>query len=286
MEYKNTNDIKTLGVVTIYNPEIELAINNVSAYLPYIDKLIVWNNTISENDFEYSFSKVFKDTMGKIIWKENHENLGIAKALNFAFNYGKENKYRLLLIMDQDSHWVNFDGYLKTIKKQYLAGNIHAYTPNVGGYENAETEIIDKDSFINSGTVLPFEIIDKVGSADETFAIDSIDEDYSLRIRQAGFKIKCYTNYFLEHILGDPIRSKIFLISTPNHNAYRTFTIAFSHIVLVRKHHRFLKNSEKWFYIKEHIIYKFIRIVLIEKDKMKKLRMLALGIYKGVTYKI
>ncbi len=286
VEKNSTTSVKVLGVVTLYYPNVEHTAKNISAYLPFIDKLIAWNNTDKENNTQRELINALDIEEDKILWKENLENLGLAKAYNFAFDYAKENGYDLVLLMDQDSLWEDFPGFLEKVKKEYLSGNISVYTPNIGMFYSQEEDTLLIDFYINSGTILPYKIIEKVGPQDETFKIDALDVDYSIRVRKAGFKIICYTKCNLNHSFGNSIKSKIFRIKSPNYNAYRTYTIAYGHIVVMKKHRKELKLKNHWYFIKELMIYKFIRIVLVEKDKSNKIKMLYRGIHDGLKYKV
>ncbi len=286
VEKNSLTSVKVLGIVTLYYPNVEHTAKNISAYLPFIDKLIAWNNTDKENNIQRELINALGLGENKILWKENLENLGLAKAYNFAFDYGKGNGYDLVLLMDQDSLWEDFSGFLDRVKREYSSNNVFVYTPNINGYDAQTSDVLIKDYYINSGTILPYKIIEKIGPQDETFKIDALDVDYSIRVRKRGFKIICFTRYILSHSIGNPKRSKVFHISSPNHSAYRTYSIAFSHIVLIKKHYKDLNNKTIWYYVREYIVYKYIRILFVENDKSNKLKMLYRGIHDGLKYKL
>ena len=281
---QNRSCLTTLGIVTLYNPDVEKATMNILQYLPYIQCLIIWDNSPVDTGVKKSIMKSLKPFKEKIVWKGAGVNFGIAKALNYGFKYAKEYSYKLILTMDQDSKWDNFKSYLDDVLSLLQQGRIEVFTPNISGMDKKEELYIDKYFFITSGTLFPIEVIEKTWDADETFSVDALDVDYSIRVRNEGFHVTTLTKHILDHHIGTPFRSKFFRISTPNYNAKRTYGMARNHIILCKKHWNLLDKSQVIYYIKEYIVYKFVRILLLENDKVFKLKMLFKGIYDGINY--
>ena len=86
-----------VGIIT-YNPNIERLNENINAVIDGAEIIIVDNNSENINDIEYIINKYPNI---KII--KNSKNLGIAKALNQAMEYGYMNSYDWMLTLDQDS---------------------------------------------------------------------------------------------------------------------------------------------------------------------------------------
>jgi len=53
MTKENMNNI--LAVVITFYPEKELLISNINAFFPYVDKVLVWENTPSDEADNYRF---------------------------------------------------------------------------------------------------------------------------------------------------------------------------------------------------------------------------------------
>ena len=65
------------GVIVLYNPP-ETVIDNISSYLPYLEKLyIVDNSTIFNSTLTYKLKE-----LPKVEYITEQKNLGIARALN------------------------------------------------------------------------------------------------------------------------------------------------------------------------------------------------------------
>ena len=279
--------MRTLGFVTLYHPDAALTASNLRTYLPWVDRLVVWDNAPGANDNRRCLDALLADEAEKLIWMENGQNLGIARGLNYALHKVLDGDFDMLLMMDQDSNWPDCGSFMQAVARLHgTDATIGAFTPNVSGLERQTTDIAEKDFFITSGTVITREAIRKIVPVDETFAIDALDNECSIAIREKGFRIVCLTRHVLNHHIGNRKYSKIFHIGTPDYNAARTYGMCRNHIILIRKRKKSLPLRKKIYFIKEYIIYKLIRILLVEGDKGHRLRMLIKGISDGLTYKI
>ena len=69
------------GVVTLYNPDIEEAANNINRYLDHIDRLLIWaNSPLTDKD---RFLDMLSDA-GKAEFVQSEDNCGVCKAVNEA----------------------------------------------------------------------------------------------------------------------------------------------------------------------------------------------------------
>lgn len=277
---------KMLGIVTLYNPNVDVLADNISKYHPFLDKLIIWDNSALDKGLKEKLHHYIGDKLQSVLWHGDGTNSCIAPAINFAWKYAKENSYDFLLIMDQDSSWSNFDRYRYDIEKYWEQGKEWAYTPYVVGCDNwiIRKRLQFRRLFINSGTVIPIKILDAVNGADETFALDALDHDLAIRIQEKGYKIACITSCLLYHTMGEPKKSEHLHLLTNNYNANRTYSITKSHIINLRKHAKWFSFSEKCRIIKEHVVMSFIRVILLEPDKYSRLRMLFKGLADGLKY--
>ena len=174
-------EFKMLGVVTLYNPDPQVAAANILRYLSFLDKLIIWDNSpIKANLKHHIFASLQNASkrdiyVERIEWRGNGENLCIAPAINFAWHYAEENGFDLLLIMDQDSQWNSFKEYRKQVECYWKEGKKWVFTPYFKGYEFSPEDgpVRQLRVFINSGTIIPTEILTKVGGADERLPLDA-----------------------------------------------------------------------------------------------------------------
>ena len=279
---------RMLGVVTLYNPEIEQVATNINLFLPFIDKLIIWDNSYKDKSVRKRMESLLQNEEEKVLWHVTGENLYIAPAIEFAWNYAKSEHYDFVLTMDQDSKWEDFGAYRKEIEMFFLKNILCVYTPYILGGDKWPIckEIQQRRIFINSGTVYPTKILNAIGGIDKRFPLDALDHDLSIRVQKAGFSIVCLTNYNLSHTMGNPTSAKWLPIKANNYSAWRTKEITRSQVLLWRKHRDWLTLKDKYRIIKDFFIMRILRIILLEDDKFNRIKMMINGIKTGITYKM
>jgi rhamnosyltransferase len=261
------------GVTVLYNPTEDI-FENINSYLYGLDKLYLVDNSEKEDE---KLKDKFINLSSKIEYIKMNGNEGIAKALNVAKNKAIEEKFDWILTMDQDSKFENnnFNRMLDLVKK-YFNKEIAIFSPlhkffNEQKINTKNEEIEERERIITSGNLLNLKIAQEIGNFEEKFFIDEVDHDYCYRIREKKYKIIVFNNIILNHKLGNIKKSKFFS-STTNHNYIRRYYITRNKLYMVKKY-PFLKKR----YIKE-ILRDTKKIILLEKDKIKKLKMIYLGI--------
>lgn len=91
-----------LSIIVTYFPEKELLEKNINAIIHSVDKVLIWENTPSDQRDKYRF---FNEE--KVKYCGDGVN-SISHALNYAWRYAQDNGYDYLLTMDQDSCFVDF----------------------------------------------------------------------------------------------------------------------------------------------------------------------------------
>jgi rhamnosyltransferase len=288
MEEMTKNNPKILGLVTLYNPDIPDATNNIMRYLPYLDLLIIWDNSPLEANLKQKVLESLTQEADKIIWHGDGKNYCIAPAINYAWHYAQENDFDLILLMDQDSQWEDFHSYITEVAERFQIsqGNVFCpYIPSDDTFVISE-EAQEKSTFINSGTVIPTSILNRIGGADEAFPLDALDHDLAIRIQKAGYKIVSLTKHILHHSVGNIQMMGPFHIYTHNYSPQRLYSISRSHIIKYRKHKDWFTSSEIKVTFKELYFKPFLRILLAEPQKAYRLKMFFKGIYDGITFPI
>lgn len=197
--------MKIAAVAILYNPTSNF-IENLATYQPFVDKIYVFDNTEKGSDLKeqiLGFSKVeyYQDGM----------NNAIAQRLNTAAKKAILESFDWLLMMDQDSKFVNnsLQYYLNGIENYPLKVSIPIFCLNYFR-ENKESSPIAEtqeiDLFITSGSVLNLKLFPIIGAFDEALFIDFVDTEYSLRCKKLGCKIIQFTNIFMVHQLGTLVK--------------------------------------------------------------------------------
>lgn len=282
------SDIKILGLVTLYNPKIGDVAGNISSYLHNVDTLIVWDNTPEAKDTKDILTAVLGEDATRMVYHTTGKNVCIAPAINHAWHYAVDNGYDMLLIMDQDSRWNDFEGYRRDIERLYCEHKDWVFTPYVNGCDIFEKtqEIEERRLCINSGTVIPTSLLTAIGGADELFPLDALDHDLAIRLQKEGARVVCLTKNELSHSMGNPPPPPRFGLTTPDYGPFRTYSMARSHLLCLRKHWRWMLPAERWYTVKYYVIVKFVTIIIIEKQKLSRLWSLIKGVAAGLFTRV
>ncbi|MDO4557085.1 MAG: glycosyltransferase, partial [Lachnospiraceae bacterium] len=197
---------------------------------------------------------------GHIILIENGNNLGIGKALNIALAWSKNNKYRWLLTLDQDS--VCAPDYFDHVLPMLEISDVGIIYPTIIDKGQSDVKTQNKSAIgncinffkrnakrtlcgdivlpITSGSVINVDIAAKVGGFCDTMFIDGVDFDFALKIYKAQFKVIPCKRAKLYHNLGNPAAIDIgcgVLVTASGHNPMRCYYMNKNAWYLFYKHH-------------------------------------------------
>jgi rhamnosyltransferase len=200
-----------LAVVVTYNPGIDLARNLHTLCGQGVTVVVIDNGSLNQ---PYS-RQVALDEGCRFIG--NAVNLGIAAALNQAGHLALEEGFEWLAMFDQDSQLspLAIEGLLgfyesyaqrdqiallamshrdRVMDRDYhMAGDIIEETPIWRAVKTT----------ITSGSMVRMSLFQILGFFDERLFIDSVDHDYCMRCRRAGFVVVESRSHVLEHSLGN-----------------------------------------------------------------------------------
>ena len=277
---------KVAAIIISYNPDNNL-LDSVNLLVNQVEKIIIVDNgSESEKKKNINLIKDINNEKIKIIF--NQENLGIATALNIGVKDALKQGYNWILTMDQDSKVSSnmiekmFEVY-STIDESERK-DILSIFPNFVDEriqsieENSEMnayEYVDAD--ITSGNLLKAEVFDKVGFFDDSLFIDLVDTDFCMRLNEENIKMIKVRDAILYHSLGESqtVKSIFGKFNTSNHSALRRYYMTRNRFYTWEKYkdlNSFTLNRDKKLFKKE-----FIKIILGERDKINKIKM----VFKG-----
>ena len=276
--------IKLAGMVTLYNPTDE-DIKNIDSYINDVDVLYVIDNTEGKDNKD----RLPKNKKIKYFFK--NENVGVATALNEAARMAIKDGYKYLLTNDQDTFFKKdvVKKMKEVIEKEDMKDvgivvpwhNTKLLMKKVtNGYDYPETTM-------TSGNILILDVWKEVGGFIDWFFIDGIDIEYSLKIREHGYKILRINSLEIDHNLGN-IEYKKFLgtkHTISNHNYLRRYYIMRNNHYIFDMHKDFAPHI-CWNLISQKPF--FIEVILFEKDKIRKIIAMLRGLRdykKGVKGK-
>ena len=274
---------KVAAIIVSYNPDSNL-FDSINLLLNQVEKVIIVDNGSKEKYVKY-IKSINEDKIEIIL---NKENLGIATALNIGVRKALENGYEWILTMDQDSK-----ASPDMVKKMFNVYNsinreerkdILSIFPNFVDEriqsieENSNMnsyEYVDAD--ITSGNLLRKEVFEKVGFFDDSLFIDLVDTDFCMRLNEKGIKMIKIRDAVLYHSLGESktIKGILGSFNTSNHSALRRYYMTRNRFYILEKYkglNSFTLNRDKKLFKKE-----FVKIILGEKDKVNKIKMVLRG---------
>ncbi|HTK55242.1 MAG TPA: glycosyltransferase [Gemmatimonadales bacterium] len=131
------------------------------------------------------------------------QNQGIAHALNVGARRARETGRPWLLTMDQDSI---ADAGMVAAFQAALAQDpgMVSLAPVVAGAGPAPGAPVEVVGYaITSGNLVKLSVVEEVGGYEESFFIDSVDFDFCLRVRRAGYRIHRVPGATMQHRLGE-----------------------------------------------------------------------------------
>lgn len=279
--------MKLAGIIVAYNPDVLQFISNIERVILDVDQLLIYKNSRIEID-----ANLLERYGQKLVFIGTENNVGIAEALNAGIHWSRENNFTHILTLDQDSYFL--DGHLSQFKKFIEDGieiyNIGVYIPNFinRGHVHVSNAItpFEVSDGITSGSIIPLSLFNIVGGFNNFLFIDGVDNEFCYRIRSVhGMKTIMFPSIHLVHELGDP-KKTIFGFSTLNYSSFRTFYIVRNHILLWRKYPKFYSKKDKITILKDLIIYRIIKVIFAENDKLRKIKSILLGIFSGLKNKL
>jgi len=268
------------GVVVLYYPNDSL-LDNISSYLNDIEKLYIIDNTPEKLQEEFL---LFFQESPKILYINNAENLGIAKALNQGANLAYQENFQWLLTMDQDSR-VNVEMLFHFQEFLNISGNLEIgilapiYYDVYTKKKNKNKKYEELITTMTSGNLLNLKVYKCCGEFNESLFMDYVDHEYCLRVNKNGFKIIQVNDAFLYHNLGNLNSVKLFFFNNifySNHNPIRRYYITRNRLWVSWKYFKefpFFFRQALW-----NIFRDFILILAFEEQKLSKIKSILLGI--------
>lgn len=273
------NRHNTLILVVTYNPDLT-TLNNIKTHCEITDNVLVVDNG---SDAE-SIKCITESRLDHCKYIKSSENKGIAWALNHGIIYAREQGFKFLLTFDQDSSPVPniLDLYASVISENGSIRCIGTQYTDKDISKTVKIDFIDSLTVITSGCLSSLDIYDTIGLYNEMLFIDSVDFDFSLSVKKAGYRIVRSVQPLIKHHLGTP--RKRFGITTTNHNVFRRYYQVRNHIYITRKY--------LWdfpgFVLKKNYFFldAMIRMIIADDNRIDKIKAAKKGFMDGLSLKI
>ncbi len=279
------------AVIVTYFPKAGYA-ENLAALAPQVGKILIVDNGSSAETLEPV--KAAARRVGATVVPLG-SNLGIAAALNVGLKVAREEGFRWLATLDQDSQPTPgmveemarvFESYPTPERLAILAPSYvdralgftvrqHASEAEGEGWRVLPTTM-------TSGNLVNVEIATAVGGFDASLFIDYVDHEFCLRLRRHGYHVVESTRAKLLHSLGRMERRRFIFtrVHVTNHPVARRYYMSRNRLLVWRQ---FWRHEPAWVLIDmRHFVSESMYVVLYEKQVGAKVSMILRGLRDGI----
>lgn len=272
-------------IIILYHPEKDNLEKSLLSFVEETDCVFCWKNSFI-NEECINIIKAYPNV--KILG--NEVNIGIAKALNDCIKEAEAQNFTHILTMDQDSFFEkNMISKYKSRILNHTEKNIAIYGINPLQdkktlYENNGL-VLNVSDTITSGSIFIIDNFKKYGYFEEDLFIDAVDYEYCYRLKKDYHqKTIVFSDIILNHTVGYIEKTKMgFNIN--NYSGFRTYFIVRNQLSIWRRFPSQFPFQYKITLLKDHILFRIIKIILAEKNKKNKLKSILLGIVHFVIGK-
>lgn len=271
---------KILAVIVTYNPKIGHLKLFLETLLKLIDSVLVYDN--NSQNFRDIASIQFPQNA---ITHSSPINKGLPTHYNTAIQYGLENGFDYLLILDQDS---SFDEHFLDEYRKYLDADFFCLVPflvhnNIDYENNYPTKTKNTCDYvkrsINSGTLINLHNLPKELRFDEDLFIDCVDFDFFEKIRKFSFKVLRVNSAKLHISLGNISRIGPFFLY--NYSPFRLEKQTRDRVIFLRKHP--ISAFSLWLFL--FTVFCDAKAILFEKERLRKIKAIAKGFKEGLFFR-
>ena len=286
------DDVETVkprvaAVVVTYHPDEDVQMH-LAALQPQVDQLIVVDNGSSDAAVE-KLRRQGEELGFELI--ANGENLGVATALNRGAQRALETCAEWIFFFDQDSCVTDgftakmLAGYDSVAARRPLGILVPRYVDRQSGNPHPVMRLSDGSliTAITSGSLMRAGTFRELGSfADELF-IDSVDHEYSFRVRRSGRILAECESAVLFHSLGMPKPHSllgVFRFQSTNHSPVRRYYQERNKIWMYR-HYGLAFPA---FFAREFLrsFVDLAKLELVEREKWAKTKAFFRGVADGL----
>lgn len=269
IEQINGNTTPFAGVVVWYNPT-DKEVENIKTYIDFVKSLYVVDNSAGDN---FPLLDELLRQSDKIEYIPNHDNLGIATALNKGCQRALDQGYEWILTMDQDSSFDRdkLEQFVESFESKKIEDpSIAVFTPLTNDYQPKGYA----SRVITSGNLLNLIAYQQIGGFDDKLFIDEVDHDLCYKLTQLKYKIYTFSHIYMQHKIGD---GQLYPFLYPrelyvmHHGAVRKYYIIRNRFVLRDRFPDFTNDYTKF------NIQLLLGVIFFEKQKLLKLRYMLRG---------
>ena len=288
------------AVVVTYGPDNARLAQVLSSLRGSVETVVVVDNASVELD-EARLREAFQS----LVVKRLESNKGIATAQNEGIALARHTKCRYVLFLDQDS--LPQPGMVANLREtlERLRSEGHQVacvgprvrlpgSPHLSGFHRLgwlglrpqpcrhESAAVECDFLLSSGSLVPLEVIDRVGGMEEALFIDQVDTEWCLRARSMGYGVFGACGSILEHRLGEAYYRIIWFgrwRHLPRHKPFRYYYIFRNSLLLFGR--AYVSPKWVWFQL-QWLAALFLRYGIFSARRSGELGMMLKGTVHGM----
>jgi rhamnosyltransferase len=287
------------AIIVSYRPDNARLAQVLSTLRGTVDGVVLVDNASAELD-----EARLRAACPALVLKRLESNRGIAAAQNEGIALARQRQSRYVLFLDQDSlpNPAMVSNLREALEKLQAGGErVACVGPRVrlpggeslSGFSRlgwlglrsvacpTENAAVECDFLLSSGSLVPLEVIERVGGMEEALFIDQVDTEWCLRARSMGYRVFGACGAIMEHRLGEA-HSRIWLGRwryLPRHRPFRYYYIFRNSLLLFRRDYA----SLKWIWFQAQCLGAlFLRYGLFSRDG--ELRMMLKGAAHGLRH--
>ena len=280
--------LSVCAVIVAHNPSPTI-VENVEAVEAQVGHVVLVDNGSSGEAEPYLLALEARPACSVI---RNHQNLGIAAALNQAVNRAIRSGFDWVATFDQDSRVR--DGFISQMLETYQQA------PNPRRVAIIAPRYVDRESGVHgrlmlagngeilttmtSGSMMSASAIQEVGPFDESLYMDYVDIEFCLRARRKGMLI-LQSPAVLFHSLGRTTYHRFFGLTfgATNHSAARRYYMTRNRLRLLMRY----ATDWPWAWRESRaILFDIAKIVLVEDNRWRKCRAMIAGVLDALRGKV
>lgn len=214
------------AVIVSYRPEPTALRRLVDGVAGQVGAMVLVDNA-SDGDWQPALARTLAAGGGELLGQSH--NVGLAAAQNIGIEWARSHGYQHVLLLDQDSE--PGAGMVAALLSALLALSSSRRVAAVGPRfhdlrENRDapfvrirfplnrklwcentTSSIACDFLISSGSLIPLDVLDRVGAMDTGLFIDNVDMEWGFRAQARGYALYGVCAALMQHRLGDARRT-------------------------------------------------------------------------------
>lgn len=271
---------KVIASITLYHPNPKILLDLIDKLSTSEVDIFITDNANIAPELKAEFLK------RQCLYQQNPENIGLAAAQNIAINHAIQHNYDFIWLFDQDSQispklltqlLTDYQDLINQGKAVAAIGpSIIDPRFNHNQHRKKLTPSIQRRRMIiASGSLIPINIIKKIGPMHAQLFMDFIDTEWCYRAHKQGYNVYQSTQALMLHHLGEikPIFFGLYKLRYMSPARYYYFTCNLKHLTL---EHRISRISS---------ISGFLRhlpLMLIKSLFLKGTKQYFIKVYQGL----